>query len=182
MFTEPPKISRSLNNGKHAFTLIEVMVVVLLLIIFLGFGATSGSAIKKQLAFFRDQQVVTAEIYKARALAIATLGDRRTVCGYGIRVVSGTKIIERFTIPKTNPTVSCEDYYASNPLQQTSPQQKQLEEAVFQTGATFGFIAPIPTVVFSSGQSACLQIQIDSVVGGVQINKFGQVKSVASCP
>ncbi len=161
-----------------AFTLVEVMVVVLLLTIFLGFGLTSGGAIRDQLAFFRNQQIVAAQVYKARALAIATL-DKRNVCGYGVRF-TGTSV-DIHPLDKPNPDYDCTSGLVwGGSIDEYS---KRLDDEGRATGGPVAFIAPIPTLRFDSGNSSSVLVRVHDVCGSVQINRFGQVSTAsANCP
>ncbi len=180
-----PRESFSVAGPTAAFTLVEVMVVLLILVIFLGFGATSGESIKNQLAYFRDQQVVIAEIYKARALAVASMDRDQNICGYGIRRGGSSKQIEIFAVLGSgDPNVSCSEYYASNPLRIGSTYStKTLERSSIQKAIRFAFISPIPTMKFeSSSGGECFMLQIDSsTTGSIKINMFGQVMTASDC-
>lgn len=164
---------------RDAFTLVEMMVVISILVIFLAFGSVSGGAMKEQLAFFRDQQVIVSEIYKARAKAVSTLSGE-SVCGYGV-MFSGNQI-SGFTIPVTDPSdksYDCIEYYSQNPLQVSSTGAlRSLEITSFQTSNVgVVFIKPVPAVQFinHSGNSLCVPLVAGSNSGGININNFGQV-------
>jgi len=170
------------------FTLVEVMVVVVVLTIFLGIGLTSGNTIKDQLAFYRDQQVIIAQIYKARALAVATQEGSREVCGYGVRLSGST--ITGLEIRKPSSSSfdeqfrgNCELYHESNAVQTNSYSDLNytLEETSMSGSIQVYFIAPSPLVKFSSGSSACINISSGTASGAIRINRFGQVTTAPSC-
>jgi len=172
----------------RAFTLVEMMVVVLVLTIFLGFGLTSGTAIKNQLAFFRDQQVVITQIYRARALAVATKSKEAGVCGYGISFsgnqINGFAVARPSFAPQDKE--NCELYYGpygSNHSLQTTSCPSDVCSALSATlasatasGGSIAFVPPSPLVKFGSGgSSADITIRVNDVCGVVHVNQFGQV-------
>ena len=54
------------------FTLIEVMIVVSMIVIFTAVGLGYSQDAGGQISFFRDQSKFVSEIYRVRAMAIAT--------------------------------------------------------------------------------------------------------------
>jgi prepilin-type N-terminal cleavage/methylation domain-containing protein len=166
-----------LRSNHKAFTLVEVMVVVALLVVFLGFGATTGGTIRDQLAFFRNQQVVIAQIYRARALAIATV-EKGTVCGYGVEMENSDtiKVLRMLGTQENCSTVG----------EEVPDLRRTLESG--GTVATQGaanrvvFVAPIPNVVFQpAGESICYTVSTGDVSGTVQVTRFGQVNTKGVC-
>ena len=174
----------SFTRTRDAFTLVEMMVVISILVMFLAFGSVSGGVMKEQLAFFRDQQVIVSEIYKARAKAVSTLSGE-SVCGYGV-MFSGSQM-SGFTIPVTDPSdksYDCIEYYSKNPLQMSSTGSlRSLEKTSFQTSNVgVVFIKPVPAVQFvnHSGNTLCLPISGGSSSGGILISNVGQVSIYGS--
>lgn len=172
-----------------AFTLIEMMIVVGLLIIFLGFGLTSGDGIRRQLAFSRDQQVVISEIYKARALAISTYEkntDGGVLCGYGVRVVQNGGSpgeLVTFKVSSDSSDADCLSEYEI--MTREDVRSRMLEESVITPANADSvlFISPIPDVRFYPGieNNMCLTLRAEGVTGAVYINKFGQVRTEVDC-
>ena len=72
------------KNKIGGFTLIEVMIVVSMIVIFTAVGLGYSQDAGGQISFFRDQSKFVSEIYRVRAMAIATYQQSGQVCAYGI--------------------------------------------------------------------------------------------------
>ncbi len=77
-------LSLARKNKIGGFTLIEIMIVVSMIIIFTAIGLGYSQDAGGQISFFRDQSKFVSEIYRVRAMSIATYQQSGQVCAYGI--------------------------------------------------------------------------------------------------
>lgn len=168
---------------QDAFTLIEIMVVLFLVVSFTALGLGYNSSTDENIAFFRDQGKIVSEIYKVRSSVLAsyTTGN---ICAQGIEIVDGTIRV----FGQRAPAGPCPDY-VSKPILNKLPISTIQPEDVTIRDANFTevlFVPPYLTVYsyMKTGETGdpCFTIELGSLSSGIVINNAGQVNAIQSCP
>lgn len=168
---------------QDAFTLIEIMVVLFLVVSFTALGLGYNSSTDENIAFFRDQGKVISEIYKVRSSVLAsyTTGN---ICAQGIEIVGDT--IQVFG-HQEDPG-PCPDYTSKPTLRKVNLATIQLDDVTVKD-ANFSevlFVPPYLTVYsyMEAGETGdpCFTIELGSLSSGIVINNAGQVNAIQSCP
>jgi len=169
---------------QDAFTLIEIMVVLFLVVSFTALGLGYNSSTDENIAFFRDQGKVISEIYKVRSSVLAsyTTGN---VCAQGIEILNQNTI---GIFGQRAPAGPCPDYTSKPALNKVQIGTIQLEDATIINENFVGvlFVPPYLTIYEYMKPGAtgdpCFTIQLGGSSSGIQINNAGQVNAIQSCP
>lgn len=168
---------------QDAFTLIEIMVVLFLVVSFTALGLGYNSSTDENIAFFRDQGKVIAEIYKVRSSVLASYTSGN-ICAQGIEIVGDT--IQVFG--QRAPAGPCPDYTSKPTLDKVNLATIQLDDVniVDPNFDAVLFVPPYLTVYsyMKAGETGnpCFTIELGSLSSGVMINNAGQVSAIQSCP
>lgn len=172
---------------QDAFTLIEIMVVLFLVVSFTALGLGYNRSTDENIAFFRDQGTIVSEIYKVRSSVLAsyTSGD---ICAQGIEILD-SQTIQVFG--QKGPAGPCPDYTSKPTLSDINKvviETIALED-VSITSWNFNevlFVPPYLSVydymIAGETGNPCFTIEVGGLSGGIEINAAGQVNAIQSCP
>lgn len=174
------------NKKEGAFTLVELIVTITLIVIFVTMAVSYNRSIGQQISLFKDQGSLVNAIYQARSLAIKTFSraaqSADVPCGYGIHIESGDTIV----LFKDLPTGGvCNHYsppfYSGN---QEDVEKIHLSGTTVNTpagditsGVDILFVPPDPQVFSNRDFPIELKISSPQVsdVFTISVNQFGQV-------
>ena len=186
---------RALTSEK-AFTLVELLIVIFLLVALTAMAIFYSSTAEDQVAVFREEGRVLTALYTARDMAIETYGKGGVgdvPCAYGIYAATNT-----VTLFSYHPDVSgqCENIFTNtqgpDPSNMTTVSQTMLEGGTIATNfSSIFFVPPDPRVcvsqnvgTYSCGQNAfaaftpCLfvrGIRGSNETVSISVNQFGQI-------
>lgn len=187
-------MSFSFLKKQEAFTLIEVMVVVFLVVSFTALGIGYNRSSDDNITFFKEQGVIVSEIYKVRSSVLASYtGD--DVCALGIAVSTEGNTLNVFAQGPPVGNNTCPDFLGpvyifdtSNVLYPIFDEDKgiQQSEIVDSNFEAVLFVPPYLEVKKKmlagyESDDPCFTIQIGSIASGIEINNAGQVSVVPTC-
>lgn len=105
------------RTGKAGFTLVEMLVVVGITTLLMGYVLTYSSSSRNQIYLYTEEVKIAQTIARAKSLAIATYNQSGVPCGYGVRfeygVNGGTR--DRYSLFRYDPP-SCASFDIIEPV------------------------------------------------------------------
>jgi type II secretory pathway pseudopilin PulG len=170
---------------RQAFTLVELMLVIVLMTLFFGMGLGSNKAMNQQLAFMREQDKVITKIYETRSKVLASYANG-TTCGFGI----GIKDDGIFTFQQDADGGSCRSEYLDGEVGSSQSSPIPLDGA-YIADSNFGallFVPPHLDVAYNympgGSGTACFVLQSSAnsqLKSAIKVNRAGQISVVESC-
>jgi len=158
------------------FTLIELIVIVGILSLLSAYLVTYSKTGEKQIVFFKEQNILTSAIFRAKNLAVSTYGrGSANSCGYGIHFNLGTpqEIIIFSDLTSGSDCSRANKAYSLN----ENIEKIVLDSRVRITNSPrdFIFIPPDPTVYPSGGVVINLELNDRSKSAVVSVSGSGQI-------
>jgi competence protein ComGC len=187
-----------LNNSDSAFTLIEIVIVMSIIIvlstILVGYTRESG----KRLMLTTTEAKMLSLISRAKFLSVETFfkeeetASGEKICGYGVRVEGNELFIFQDKVGSSDPcSLSDHEYNVDNTLdfKMTGELDKMtIDTQVFEMTPTLQnivFIPPDPDVIINGNEdeeNAKITVDLIGVTNGTEgftitVNNAGQVKT-----